>query len=180
MPLFGISIGLIKELKPWLGVVYFPMLKELFYCDGNEAYFVQDAFGPQEKKTKIVPLDEELSARSLFFCNDKFFDKFYWNDRDFHIMIHACAVVNLCWPTIGRGMGCFLRCHLWDFAGSWPIIRKAGIDFRRISDGKVLDKVEAELFDHDPVSWHLKEYYLISSERNFPKILSKINKKYAL
>ena len=176
MPLFGISLGLIKDLKPWLGVVYFPMLKELFYCDGTEAYFVKDAFGPNEIKTKIVPVDEELSARSLFFCNDTFFEKFYWNDKDFHIMIHACAVVNLCWPTIGRGVGCFLRCHLWDFAGSWPIIRKAGIDLRRISDGKVLDKVEAELFASEPVSWHMKEYYLISSEKNFHEILSKISR----
>jgi len=177
MPLFGISIGLIKDLKPWLGIVYFPMLKELFYCDGTKAYFVQDAFGPHETKTLIVPLEEELSARSIFFCNDTFFDKFYWNDRDFHIMIHACAVVNLCWPTIGRGIGCFLRCHLWDFAGSWPIIRMAGMDLRRISDGKILDTVEADLFDRQPVSWHMKEYYLISSEHNYQKILSKIGKR---
>jgi fructose-1,6-bisphosphatase/inositol monophosphatase family enzyme len=104
MPLFGISIGLIKDLKPWLGAVYFPMLKELFYCDGHEAYYVKDAFGPNETKIRIVPIDEDLSARSLFFCNDTFFDKFYWNDKDFHIMINACAVVNLCWPAIGRGL----------------------------------------------------------------------------
>jgi fructose-1,6-bisphosphatase/inositol monophosphatase family enzyme len=174
MPLFGISIGLIKDLKPWLGVVYFPMLKELFYGDGTQAYFVQDAFGPQETKIRIVPLDEEISPRSLFFCNDTFFDKFYWNDRDFHIMINACAVVNLCWPTIGRGIGCFLRCHLWDFAGSWPIIRQAGMDLRRVSDGKILDRVDADLFNREPV-WHMKEYYLISSERNYHQILSKIS-----
>ena len=177
MPLFGISIGLIKDLKPWLGVVYFPMLKELFYCDGEEAYFVKDAFGPNETKVKIVPQDEELSARSIFFCNDTFFNRFYWNDKDFNIMINACAVVNLCWPTIGRGVGCFLRCHLWDFAGSWPIIRQAGFDLRRISDGKVLDTVEADLFNHEPVSWHMKEYYLVSSERNYLQILSKINRR---
>jgi myo-inositol-1(or 4)-monophosphatase len=176
IPLFGISIGLIKDLKPWLGVVYFPMLKELFYCDGTEAYFVQDAFGPNETKTRIVPLDEELSARSLFFCNDTFFEKFYWNDKDFHIMIHACAVVNLCWPTVGRGVGCFLKCHLWDFAGSWPIIQRAGMDMRRISDGRILDKVEADLFSREPI-WHMKEYYLISSERHFQQILSKIGRR---
>ena len=176
MPLFGISIGLIKDLKPWLGVVYFPKLKELFYCDGQEAYFVQDAFAPQERKIRIAPLDEEISARSLFFCNDTFFEKFYWNDKDFHIMIHACAVVNLCWPSVGRGMGCFLRCHLWDFAGSWPIIRRAGLDFRRITDGMVLDKVEAGLFHREP-RWHMKEYYLISSQRNFNQILSKIGRR---
>jgi fructose-1,6-bisphosphatase/inositol monophosphatase family enzyme len=177
MPLFGISIGLIKDLKPWLGVVYFPMLKELFYCDGSEAYFVQDVFGPQETKTRIIPLEEELSARSIFFCNDTFFNKFYWNDKDFNIMINACAVVNLCWPAVGRGIGCFLRCHLWDFAGSWPILRRAGMDLRRVSDGKVLDRLEAELFDRGPVSWQMKEYYLMSSERNFRQILSKIGRR---
>lgn len=177
MPLFGISIGLIKDLKPWLGVVYFPMLKELFYCDGVESYFVRDAFGPKEAKVRIVPIDEELSGRSIFFCNDTFFDKFYWNDKDFHIMINACAVVNLCWPAIGRGIGCFLRCHLWDFAGSWPIIRRAGMDLRRVSDGKVLDRLVADLFAREPISWHMKEYYLISSERNFQQILSKIKRR---
>jgi len=177
MPLFGISIGLIKDLKPWLGVVYFPMLNELFYCDGTEAYFVQNAFSTQEIKTLIVPVDEDLSARSLFFCNDTFFDKFYWNDKDFHIMIHACAVVNLCWPSIGRGVGCFLRCHLWDFAGSWPILRRAGMGLRRISDGRVMDKLEADLFSSEPVAWHMKEYYLISSERHYSQILSKIGRR---
>ncbi len=174
MPLFGISIGLIKDLKPWLGVVYFPMLNELFYCDGAEAYFVREAFSPKESKTRIVPWDEELSARSLFFCNDTFFEKFNWKDKDFHIMINACAVVNLCWPAVGRGAGCFTRCHLWDFAGSWPILRRAGIDLRRVSDGKVLEALEADLFVHDPLPWQMKEYYLASSERNYPLIMSKI------
>lgn len=174
MPLFGISIGLIKDLHPWLGVVYFPMLKELFYCDGTESYFVQDAFGADESKTPIVPWDEELSARSLFFCNDTFFNKFYWKDQNFHIMINACAVVNLCWPAIGRGVGCFLRCHLWDFAGSWPIIRRAGFELRRVSDGRIMEKVQADLFTREPLSWQMKEYYLMSSGRNFQPILSKI------
>ena len=91
-------------------------------------------------------------------------------------MINACAVVNLCWPAIGRGVGCFLKCHLWDFAGSWPIIRRAGFDLRRVSDGKVLDRLEADLFVREPV-WHMKEYYLISSERNFQQIFSKIGRR---
>ena len=54
MPTFGISLGLLKDLKPWLGVVYFPVLKELFYCDGKEAYFVQNAFSPNQRRIKII------------------------------------------------------------------------------------------------------------------------------
>jgi myo-inositol-1(or 4)-monophosphatase len=174
MPLFGISIGLIKDLKPWLGVVYFPMLRELFYCDGTEAYCVQDAFGAKETKIRIVPLDEDISPRSIFFCNGNFYDKFFWKPKDFHIMINTCAVVDLCWSSIGRSMGCFIKSHIWDFAASWPILRRAGLDLRRVSDGKVLDRIEADLFAGEPKMWHMKEYYLVSSQRNFNQILSKV------
>ena len=174
MPTFGISLGLLKDLKPWLGVVYFPILKELFFCDGSNSYFVSGAFTAQEEKQLIVPIDEHVSPQSIFFCNDTFFEKFNWKDRDFHIMIHACAVVNLCWPVIGRGMGCFLRSSLWDFAGSWPILRSAGMDFRSVNDGAILDRIHVDMFETGKKSWELKEYYLISSKRNYPVIKSKI------
>lgn len=174
MPMYGISLGVLKDLKPWLGVVYFPALKELFYCDGKDAYFVQNAFGKTQKKTKIKPINEKLSPKSLFFCNDTFFDRFAWGDKDFHIMINACAVVNLCWPTIGRGVGCFLRCNLWDFAGSWPIIQKAGMQFRSVKTGKVLEAMDLKSFNITPKPWELKEYYLISSRENYFQIKSKI------
>jgi fructose-1,6-bisphosphatase/inositol monophosphatase family enzyme len=172
MPLFGVSLGLIKDLKPWLGAVYFPALKELFYCDGNAAYFVQDAFSQSQRVAKITPVDEELTARSLFFCNYTFFDKFYWKEKDFHILVLASAVVNLCWPTVARGAGCFLRCHLWDYAGSWPIFQAAGLGLRRVSDGQVLDRLSADLFTRAPRPWQMKEYYLMSSQRNFSAIRS--------
>ena len=174
MPMYGISLGLIKDRKPWLGVVYFPALKELFYCDGKQAYFVQNAFSPRQKKVMIRPIQEKLSPKSLFFCNDTFFNKFAWEDKSFHIMINACAVINLCWPSIGRGVGCFLRAHLWDFAGSWPILRKAGLDFRSVKTGKVMTEVQADLFNLSPKPWELKEHYLISSRGNYFKIKSKI------
>ena len=174
MPLFGISLGLLRELKPWLGVVYFPILKELFYCDGQDAYFVQNAFGSNQKRIKIRPIQEKLSGKSLFFCNDTFYNKFAWRDKDFHIMINACAVVNLCWPAIGRGVGCFLKCSLWDFAGSWPIMRKAGLDLRSMKTGQVMDQVHADLFNRTSKPWELKEYQLISSQKHYSQIKSKI------
>ncbi len=174
MPLFGVSLGVLREGKPWLGVVFFPVLKELFYCDGTEAFFVQNAFTEQSISNRIVHVDEELSAKSLFFCNDTFFNKFHWESRDFHIMIHACAIVNLCWPAIGRGVGCFLRSHVWDFVGSWPIIQKAGFDLRRVSDGKVMQSLDVNDYNVTPKPWELKEYYLISTAKNFELIRSKI------
>src|SRR3989338_7390330 len=175
MPLFGISLGLMKDRQPWLCVVYFPVLNELFFCDGAHSYYVRNAFSTDEKRTPIVPVDEQISAKSLFFCNDTFFDRYRWNDKDFHIMIAACAVVNLCWSALGRGCGCFLRCHIWDFAGSWPIIRSAGYDLRAVESGKVLDKVDTAFFTKTPRPWQMKEFYLISSQRNYGVIKSKMD-----
>lgn len=174
MPTFGISLGVLKDLKPWLGAVYFPVLNEFFFSDGQYSYFVTNPFTDNEKRQLIKPIDEQLSPQSLFFCNDTFFRRFNWSDREFHIMIHACAVVNLCWPAIGRGVGCFLKSSLWDFAGSWPIMKAAGMDFRRVSDGKVFNRIDASLFAGGKKHWELAEYYLISSHRNFDLIKSKI------
>lgn len=174
MPTFGISLGVLKDLKPWMGVVFFPVLDELFFSDGKYAYFVTHPFSDQEKRQLIVPIDEQLSPQSLFFCNDTFFRKFNWSDRDFHIMIHACAVVNLCWPAIGRGAGCFLKSSLWDFAGSWPIMKAAGMDFRRVTDGKIMERIDVSLFAGGKKHWELQDYYLISSQRNYDIIKSKI------
>ncbi len=174
MPLFGVSLGLIRHLKPWLGVVYFPMMNELFYCDGDEAFFVQNAFTPQEIKTPLRLNTEVVSPKSLFYCDATVLKKYYFNDEDFNIMGVPCAVVNLCWPTIGRGIGCYQRCNLWDIAGSWPIVQKAGFDFRRLSDGKLMDRVQADLFEQGATAWKLKEPYLITTEANFELIRSKM------
>lgn len=174
MPLFGVSLGLLKDLKPWLGVVYFPMSHELFYCDGDNAFFVEHAFTSQEIKTLIRVNAETVSPKSLFYCDATVLKKYYFNDEDFNIMGIPCAVVNLCWPTIGRGIGCYQRCNLWDIAGSWPIVQKAGFDFRRLSDGKVMDRVEAVLFEEGATAWKMKEPYLITTEANFELIRSKM------
>lgn len=174
IPTFGISIGLIRELKPWMGVVYFPVLNELFFCDGRNSYYVQYAFSNKAKKRKIVPVDQKIGSQTVFFCNDTYFRKFTFNDPQFHVMIQACAVVNLLWPSIGRGCGCFLRSSLWDFAGSWPIFRSAGLELRRVRDGKLLDRLDVGLFKTDEKPWELKEHHMLSSKRNFKVIKSKI------
>ena len=174
IPTFGISIGLLKNLRPWIGVVYFPVLNELFYCDGKNTYHVQNAFSNKQKKRKIVSIDQKISSQTIFFCNDNYFRKYSFNDTQFHVMIQACAVVNLLWPAIGRGCGCFLRSSLWDFAGSWPIFRSAGLDLRRVRDGKLLGRLDTGLFKREPKPWELQEHYLLSSRRNFKIIKSKI------
>ena len=175
MPNFGISIGLIKELKPWLGIVYFPMLGELFYSDGKQSFFVQNAFTECEETKPISPIDHQISSQSIFICNDSFFEKFDWNSSDCQLMNPLCAVLSLCWPTIGRGCGAFFGAHIWDFAGSWPIFLSAGLSLRSFQTGNEITQLDTVLFareSKDP--WKLREYYILSSEQNFSSLKRRI------
>ena len=171
MPFFGVSIGLLKELRPWLGVVYFPMLDELFYADGKNAYFVADAFSAQERREIIKPIDQDVNRQTIIYGNDGFFRTHDW-DFDFcQMMMPSCAVIDLCWPAIGRGVGGFFDSNLWDFAGSWPIFEKANLQLRSLSTGKVLDRIHTELFQgKGSRTWKLKEQHILSSERNYAVI----------
>jgi myo-inositol-1(or 4)-monophosphatase len=166
LPHYGISIGLIKDRRPFLGAVYFPTLKELFYCDGENAYLVKDAFSWNQRRILIKPVDEEISNRSIFIMADEMGKDFTWHSPDCRYMVFSSAVSEYCWPAAGRACGSLSRVHLWDFAGSWPIVEKAGLKFRNAKTGQVLDRLEAGLFQSSP-AWKLKDYYILSSERNY-------------
>ena len=176
MPNFGISIGIMKDLKPWMGAVYFPLLSEFFYCDGEKAYFVKEAFTATEKKILIKPVDQKISSAAIFLCFDRFFKEFTWDHKDCRLMIQSCAAIDMCWPSVGRGCGSMLRCSLWDFAGAWPIAIKAGLDLRSLTTGRVLDKVSADVFDNKKSPWKLKDFYVLSSPRNFSLLKERIKR----
>jgi myo-inositol-1(or 4)-monophosphatase len=173
MPHYGISIGLIKDRRPYLGAVYFPALKELFYCDGVNAYFVKDAFCWNAKKTLIKPVDEQISDRSVFILADDLGKNITWSSPDCRFMVFSSAVSEYCWPAIGRACGSLSRVYLWDFAGSWPIVEKAGLRFRHAKTGQVMERLSLDLFQ-DKLEWKLKDHYILSSERNYPLLRDRI------
>ena len=178
MPIFGISIGLLKDLQPWLGVVYFPMLKELFYCDGRNSYFVRNAFTAKAESKRLKPIDQQITRQSIFLATDSYFKNFEWDFSFCTVMVHSCAVVDLCWPAIGRACGEIFRSNLWDLAGSWPIFRSAGLELRHLDTGRVFDRVETELFvGQGDQTWKLKDYYILSSQRNYPIIKERLKPK---
>jgi myo-inositol-1(or 4)-monophosphatase len=174
MPLFGISIGVIKDLAPWLGMVFFPALDELFYADGDQAYFVQHPFSAQPQQQRLEPVDLEVSNQALFLMSDTFFKKYHWSYEHCRFLVTACATVNLCWPSVGRACGAMDQSHLWDFAGAWPIVQQAGLALRDFQTGRILDRLDSQCFDSGAHPWRLKQYYIVSSARNYDILKSKI------
>jgi len=171
MPLFGMSIGVLKDLKPWIGVVYMPMLNELFVCDGESAYVTYHPFTPEATTQTITPVDQEITQQSVFFGIDLLFQYFEWDYSLCRVLLPAAAVIDLCWPAIGRACGCLFNAHIWDFCGSWPIVRAAGLELRSWTTGEPLEQVHVDLFRGVPGNtWRLRDYYILSSARNYPII----------
>jgi len=178
LPLYGVSLGLLKDLKPWLSVIYAPALDEMFYSDGKRSYYVRYASTQKPKKALIKPVDQKITRQSVYFGSDGFFKTFEWDFSLCQIMLPSCAVLDLCWPAVGKGVGSFFNANLWDFAGAWPIIKAAGLDLRHLKTGKILDRVNTELYiGEGDRTWKLKDFYIMSSARNFPIIRKAITPK---
>ncbi len=178
MPTYGISLGLLKNCSPWLGVIYLPTLQELFYCDGRDSFFIKKAFSSEEEKSKIVPVDQVITAQSIFLGSESLLKLFDWNYDLCSIMLPACAVIDLCYPSVGRACGSIFDAHLWDMAGSWPILKSAGLQLYSLQSGRALEKINVDLFQgQGSKTWRFKEHYILSSARNFPLFQKNIQKK---
>lgn len=173
LPLYGISLGLIRHGKPWMGCVYLPSLNQLFGCDGEDAFCIDQVFTPEEKKTDIHLEDMEIDHVKIFLSSDPFHRHFEWKSKDCQIIIPSCAVIDLCWPAIGRACGALLKANLWDFAGSWAIFESAGLKLRHLQTGEVLNQLDLDMFETQR-PWKMKDYYLLSSERNYATLQSRL------
>lgn len=178
LPTFGFSLGLLQNFKPLLGVVYFPVLKEMFFCDGEKSYYVKNAFTASEERKTIVPVDQKITQQSIFYVNDLFFQDLDWDYSLSRIMMPSCAIADLCWPAIGRGCGSMFKAHLWDLAGSWPIFLSAGLSLRSLTTGKELKSLEKGIFAAEGSDiWRVGEYYILSSKNNFNLLKNNITIK---
>ena len=178
IPLYGISIGLLRDLKPWLGLVYLPSLGEMFFSDGKGSFFVTGAFSGKERRRPVLPVDQPISPQSVFYGSDTFFKDYEWDSSLCQMVLPSCAVVHLCWPAIGRGCGYFFKANIWDFAGSWPVFLSAGLGLRSLSSGKPLDRIDTRLFmGRGAETWRLREPYILSSEGNFSRLQAAISSK---
>ena len=173
IPFFAISVGVLKDLKPWMGLVYFPVMQELFGCDGNEAFFIKHPFTADAKRTVIKEIDQTISGRSILMCDDAVFKNYEWDYKDCQIMVSGCAAFDLCWPTISRGAGGIFNASFWDMAGSWPIVERAGMKLRSIQSGKVMDKLDFKYFLDG--SWRVNDFFIVSSEKNFSVLQKKFS-----
>jgi myo-inositol-1(or 4)-monophosphatase len=129
IPHFAVSIGIVREWLPVVGVVYNPVTDELFYARKNAGAFqngkkitVSDAECIEDAllATGFQALEWKPNARVL-----KQMDKLAGTCRSFRLL--GAASLDLCWTASGQLTG-FWHDGLnpWDAAAGILIVREAG------------------------------------------------------
>ncbi|MDD2941755.1 MAG: inositol monophosphatase family protein [bacterium] len=173
---YGISIGILKDCKPWLGAVYFPALRELFYDDGDEGFLISEAFTVNESHRKIATFASLSRTNPVFIGLDPFLGELKWQSSSHSLILPGSAVAALCWPLAGRAIGGLFYANLWDLAGAWPLVKRAGMELHNLRTGDILQEFSVEKFQGNPKNrnWRIHDYYIVCQSQDFQRIQNMI------
>lgn len=186
VPLYGVSVGILKDFEPWIGGIVFPELNELFYCDGSHVYLERGGLSvgtgevsqdvparhlshprgaPSRGREALTAPKAELSRNSIMLFSNSFTRRYAWDQSLCTWIVSACVTVNVCWPLVGRGIGTVLTDHLWDFAGGWPMLERLGFELRGVRTGRRVTRYDPA--DFDSSSRSLREPLVVSRPDHF-------------
>lgn len=178
MPCYAISIGVMKNCKPNLGVVCLPALGELIYFDGGKVHWIQKLNTIEEND--IIVEKNELSRLAVLFDNGwsvKVNDKVDVT-KDTLISFYSC-VVHFFYMITNRAKGYYFGSYIWDMAGSWPILQAMEFEFRDFQTGKIMTEV---LRDDFTKNLKIKNIHVVCREEDFKHLqeIVELRKKNAI
>jgi myo-inositol-1(or 4)-monophosphatase len=141
LPVFAVSIGLMRGKSLIMGVVYEPNLDECFYArEGEKAY----CNGKEIQVSAVPKMSESLMATGFPYADFGLMDDYLAILKDFMKGSHGLrrmgsAAVDLVYVACGRFEGFYeYNLNAWDVAGGAFIVKQAG--------GKVSDFKEGDDF----------------------------------
>ncbi|MBC8078300.1 MAG: inositol monophosphatase [Chloroflexales bacterium] len=131
LPIWGVSIGVLRAGQPFCGVIYLPLLDECYWADVSGPAFcntvpiqVSDAATIDSTDWVGGPSKAHLRYRLSFPCK---------------LRSLGSIAAYFCYTARGSAIGALLgRPHLWDMAAGMAILRAAG-GVTALLDGSPLD-----------------------------------------
>jgi len=137
IPVFGVSIGILKDNKPFIGVIYMVATEELYWAQKGKGTYLNGKKIKVRKEGNLssctIGMDWGHTDRIMKL--EKFFRPIVEKVR--YVYMFGSAVATLCY--IARGMidAYIIRANVWDLAAGVVLIREAG--------GKVTDMAGKEV-----------------------------------
>jgi len=133
LPVWGVSVGLMRDRQPAAGLFYMPLVNELYLSHGGDASFD----GRPMRVDDSGYVDSESSLLVTSEAHRYFRIDFVGKTRAL-----GSAAAHVCYVARGTAMAALLRYFsIWDIAAALPILRAAGGDLRYLS-GRALDPAE--------------------------------------
>jgi len=140
MPSFGISIGLIKEGKPYFGVINLPALNSLFWAERNKGAYLN---GGRITVTKGKELLKSVIGFEFGYVGTRNVEMQKLLkpiiDKVRYTPVLGSTVVGLSYVANGNLDAYIHSAHPWDYAAGVVIVEEAG--------GKVTD------YEGRPIDW---------------------------
>lgn len=138
-PLWGVSLGLVENKQPVIGIVALPVLNDLFAAESGKGIFLNDKPFRRDDRfedVQIVSLgdsaDDKLDEASAFYQGIR--------AADWSVHCYRCTTVGMVFAAKGIIDGHLQRrTTLWDIAGGTVLCQEAGLEtvvkFAKTADG---------------------------------------------
>lgn len=162
IPFFAISIGVYVEKHLTFGIVYNPILNELFTAQKGHGAFLN---GKKIHVSDSTNLTRCLIATGFPYTKFQQGDDYQWTVRTFENILPltrdirrlGAASLDLCYVAKGTFDGYYeINLKPWDVAGGWLIVEEAG--------GKVTNGVND--------NYNLKDKLIVATNGRIHKLLS--------
>ncbi|MBQ3427675.1 MAG: inositol monophosphatase [Clostridia bacterium] len=125
----AVSLGLLDNGKPVLGIVYNPFTEEMFYAGSGQGAFLNgtpiSVTDADELTASLISVGTSPYRKDLADVNFDLIKRFYLASED--IRRGGSAALDLCYIAAGRTDGFFERdLKPWDYTAGIVIVREAG------------------------------------------------------
>lgn len=128
LPIWGISIGLLKKGSPLVGAFYLPAVNELYEGDGQSA-----ALNGRPLPLPVVDLNSRFAFLAVPSNCHLEYDISFGRLRSL-----GSTAAHLIYVARGAAVGALTRrVRIWDLAGVLPILSPLGIELRYLSGAPV-------------------------------------------
>lgn len=143
LPFFGVSIGILKENKPFIGVINMVVTDELYWAQKGKGAFLNGKKIQVRKEGNLqnctIALD--IGHTERIYKLDNFWRPIVEEVR--YVYLLGAAVSALVYVAIGKIDAFIIRANVWDIAAGVIIVEEAG---GKITDmhGKAADYTESK------------------------------------